>query len=44
MTPRADVARSFVGRTMSQILVLFAILAAWVILQRWVLPRFGIQT
>jgi hypothetical protein len=29
---------------MSQLLTLVAILSAWIVLQRWILPRFGVQT
>jgi hypothetical protein len=29
---------------MSHVLTLLAILAGWVVLQRWILPRFGVQT
>ena len=31
------------GRTM-EILIPFGILVVWIILQAWVLPRFGVQT
>ena len=29
---------------MSQILVMIAFVAAWVVLNRWVLPRLGVPT
>lgn len=29
---------------MKTLLLLFGILAAWYVLNRWILPRFGIQT
>jgi hypothetical protein len=32
------------SRAVSQVLTLLTILVAWFVLQRWVLPRFGIQT
>ena len=29
---------------MKDMLLFFGILAGWVVLNRWVLPRFGVQT
>lgn len=29
---------------MKSLLLLFGVLAAWYILNRWILPRFGVQT
>lgn len=29
---------------MKTLLLLFGVIAAWYILNRWVLPRFGVQT
>jgi hypothetical protein len=29
---------------MSDILILLAVVAAWFVLQRWILPRLGIRT
>jgi hypothetical protein len=31
-------------RPMMEILIAIAIFAAWIILQAWVLPRFGVKT
>ena len=29
---------------MKDLLLFFAILVGWIVLNRWVLPRFGVQT
>lgn len=29
---------------MSELFILLAVFAAWYILNRWILPRFGVQT
>lgn len=29
---------------MSELLLLLGVVAAWYILNRWILPRFGVQT
>jgi hypothetical protein len=31
-------------KTMSQIWLLIGFMAAWIVLNRWVLPRFGVAT
>lgn len=30
--------------TLSELFILLGIFAAWYILNRWILPRFGVQT
>ena len=32
------------GRKVMEILVVLAVLAAWIALQLWILPRFGVST
>jgi hypothetical protein len=32
------------GGKIMEILIFLAVLAAWIVLQAWVLPRFGVKT
>jgi hypothetical protein len=31
-------------KTMTEYLIMLGIIAGWIVLQMWILPRFGIQT
>jgi len=44
VTARVDFARAFGDNESVDALTLIAVLAAWFVLQTWVLPRFGVPT